>query len=461
MNVLFIYSLYNFAISSTDISSTDKPIKSYELIYFGISYISSFLKKHGHSTKLIVLNRMARKRNKKIIDEYITKFKPKIIVFTAVSTEYNFITTIAKYVREYFPDIYLLIGGPHVTLNPEGVLENFDALCVGEGEIAILQLVSQLEKNINPSKIRNLWIRHGSKIEKNPTQPFLQNLDILPFPDREMWKEWIENPNARYSILLGRGCPFECTYCCNHALKKVASGLYVRYRSPENIIKEIREILKQNTNINEIYFEVETIGVNKKWLIDLCDKLQHFNMTLKKPLFFGVNIRITPNMDFMEIFQNLKKSNFRFINIGLESGSERVRREILNRNYSNEDIVDAVTLARENGLQVSFFNLIGIPGETLSDFKETIEMNRKCLPDWLMNYIFYPYPGTKLFDLCEKQGLLKQSLSTDIERRRSIFDMPFFRKKQIERGYIWFEYLVYKGHKPTYELLLKQYFRIP
>jgi radical SAM superfamily enzyme YgiQ (UPF0313 family) len=436
--------------------STSKPLKTPELMQFGVSYISSYLKKHGHNTKLIVLSRISGKKNEKIIDEYINAFKPNVIAFTAVSTEYDFITVTAKYIRKRYPDIYLLIGGPHVSLNPEGVLENFDALCIGEGERPTLELVSQLEKKIIPSGIHNLWIRNGSEIEKNPTRPFLQNLDILPFPDREMWNEWIdEECGARYSVLLGRGCPFECTYCCNHALKKLASGTYTRFRSPANIMDEIKEIVEKYPDKKELYLEVESIGINKKWTLDLCDKLKQFNKTLKQPISFGANIRIMPNTDFRSIFYAFKKSNFRFINIGLESGSEKVRREILNRNYSNEDIINAVKLAKDQGLQVSFLNMIGLPGETIDDFKETIEMNQKCLPDWVGNSIFYPYPGTRIYSYCKEQGLIKKSLATDMERKKAVLNLPGFSKKQIEEEYIWFEYHVFKGHKPLHKLLLK------
>ncbi len=447
MNVLFIYTLYNIA-------SINKPLRTPELMQFGISYISSYLKEHSHNTELIVLSRTSAKKNEQIIDEYINVFKPKVIAFTAVSTEYDFITSTAKYIRKRFPDVYLLIGGPHVSLNPEGVLENFDALCVGEGESPMLELVSQLEKNMIPSGIYNLWIKHDSEIEKNPTRPFLQNLDILPFPDREMWDEWIdEDFGARYSVLLGRGCPFECTYCCNHALKKLASGKYTRFRSPANIVNEINEIVKKHPDKKELYLEVESIGVNKEWTLDLCNKLEQFNKTLKQPLSFGANIRITPNIDLKSIFHAFRKSNFRFVNIGLESGSERVRREILNRNYSNEDIVNAVKLAKEQGLQVSFLNMIGVPGETIDDFKETIEMNRRCLPDWVGYSIFYPYPGTRIYSLCKE--LIKKPLTTNMERGRAILDLPGFSKKQIEREYIWFEYKIYKNYKPLAQLLLQ------
>lgn len=448
MNILFIYSL-------NVIESTSKPLQTPEQMQFGISYISSFLKEHGHQTKLIVLSRVSGRKNRNIIDEYLKRFYPKLICFTAVSTEYQFIANIAKYIKSHYPDIYLLVGGPHVSLNSEEVLlDDFNALCIGEGENPTLELLSQLEKGVLPSGIPNLWIKHGSEIEKNSPRSFLQDLDSLPFPDREIWQEWIEErQGSRYSVLLARGCPFQCTYCCNHALKKVALGAYVRFRSPDNIVKEIKEIANRSQSTKEIYLEVETFGINKEWAVELFSKLESFNKTLSQPLSFGANIRITPNADLENLFVACKKCNFRFVNIGLESGSERVRREILKRNYSNEDIINAVVLARKHGLKIALFNMIGIPGETIVDFKETVKINRVCLPDWHLTSIFFPYPGTDLYFLCKEQGLLKKPLDTEIERMKATLDLPGFTKKQIQKSYIWFDYYVYKGHKPIYKIL--------
>lgn len=423
---------------------------------FGISYISAFLKAHSHSTRLIVLSRMSGKENEKIINEYIVNFKPGLICLTSVATEFNFISDIAKYIKLNFPGIYLIGGGPHISLNPQQAIDSFDALCIGEGENPILELVGQLEGGKKPSGIQNLWLKNGSLIEKNPTRPFMQNLDDLPFPDRHMWEEWIEEEfEARQAVLLGRGCPFECTYCSNHSLKKIAAGTYTRFRSTENILTEIKTIIKEFPEKKEIYLEVESINIDKTWVLELCSKLKGLNDSLAQPLSYGANVRITPNFNFKEIFHAFKKSNFRFINIGLESGSERLRHEVLKRNYSNEEVISAVRSARECGLRVSFLNMLGFPGETFDDFKETIRVNRICQPDWMGLSIFYPYQGTILYSVCQKDGLLEDKFPSDVERIKAVLDLPTFRRAQIENNYIWFEYNVFKGHKPLHKLLLK------
>lgn len=450
MNILLVYSI-------DDMLSPSRPLRSPAQMQFGISYISSVLKKYGHNTKLIVLSRMLDKNNIKIIDKTIAEFSPRLICFTAVYTEYHLIKNLAKYIKNQYPHIFLLAGGPHVSLNPgECINDGFDALCVGEGEYPTLELVSQLEKGGQPAGIQNLWINRGSLIEKNPPRAFLQDLDSLPFPDRQIWERWIEEvPDSVTAVLLGRGCPFSCSYCCNHSLRNLAGGSYVRFRSTRNIVEEIKEIISQSPKEKNIYLEVETIGADKEWTIELCSQLEYLNTTLKQPIAYSTNLRITPNLKIEYLFNALKKSNFTMIKIGLESGSERIRREILKRNYSNKDIIDAVSLARKYGLKVFFYNLIGIPGETLNDFKETIRINRICMPDISIPHVFFPYPGTELYDLCQDLKLLPKVLDTDLERCKATLDLNGFSKKQIQDSYIWFDYDVYKGHKPMYKILFK------
>jgi len=440
-----------------------KPLVDFEAIQFGISHISSYLKQNGHQTRLLV---MTRESDSSLADCIIKEFDPQLICFTAVASEYAFVEKLAIYIKTHHKGKFLLVGGVHVSLRPdETMLKTFDACCIGEGEEATLELVSQLEQG-RPSGIANLWIKHGDQIEKNATRCFIPDLDILPNADREIWMEWIDMERSlqRPSLLLGRGCPFLCTYCCNHSLKKLATGRYVRFRSQENVIGEIRELLVRFPKMKEIYFEVETLGANVEWALELCRKLTELNATLEHPLSYGVNFRITPNMKRMEeLFAALKISNFRFINIGLESGSERVRREVLRRNYNNDDVVRTVELAKQYGLEVIFYNLIGLPFETVEDCKETIRINRICQPAWHYLSIFYPYPGTDLYDVCQEHGFLPLDLlTTGKERVAASLDFPEFSKTQIQKAFIWFDYYVYNGYKPDeqlFNIIVDKYFQ--
>lgn len=443
MNVLFVYSLDNGILP-------DGLLSSQELIQFGISHISSSLKKEGHRTELFVTSWLFGQKASTALKRIIDTFRPNLICFSAIATQYDFIATLATDIKQAYPDIYLVIGGVHPTLNPEeAALADFDAVCVGEGEGPVAELVAQLKAGKAPSGIPNLWIKRDSGLEKNPPRPFMQDLDSLPFPDRKIWQKWMSNKAPHMcSVLASRGCPFDCSYCSNHALRKITQGTYVRHRSPGNIAEEIRQIVAEFPTIKEIYLETETLIIKKPWCRALCAQLEKLNEELKDPLSFGANIRVVPGEELDTIFSAMKSCNFRFVNIGLESGSERVRREILRRNYSNDDVMRAVTSARKHGLQVAIFNLIGVPGETFDDFKETVKMNRLCKPDWNLTSIYFPYKGTDLYQLCKERGLLKEPIDYKNERQKAVLDLPGFPRKQIQESLKFFNYYVYKGFDP-------------
>jgi radical SAM superfamily enzyme YgiQ (UPF0313 family) len=442
MNILLIYSTDN-------IDTAGKFLNHPGRMYFGHSYISAFLKRHGYNVSLLVLSRMLGKKNHSLIEQYVSETNPNIIGYTAVASEYSFIAEMAKYSKNKYRDVYHLLGGVHATLNPEDVIkDDFDAVCIGEGEFPLLELADMLKEGKEITKIRNLWIKKGDSIERNQTRPYIEDLDILPFPDRGIWEEWIDDTNdAPYMILLGRGCPFQCTYCSNHALKKVTQGKYVRFRSVENIINEIKNIISIKPAKRKFYFEIDTILVNPTWVYELCDKLEEFNKTLDAPITFGTNIRIIPNFDIKPIMDSLKKAGCTLINIGLESGSERVRIEILKRKYSNEMFLNTVNYAKEIGLQVFVYNMIGLPTETIEDINKTIEINRLAQPTMTRTSIFYPYKGTDLYKFCVENNLFSTSSIKSVERTDSVLNMPQISRKQIIKNYIWFDYNVYKGFR--------------
>lgn len=445
MKILFVYSL-------VDIYTVRHPLVSFENIHFGISYLSSTLKTSGHSTKLIVLSCLHHKESRKHVDEALRSFSPDIVAFTTVATQFPFIREIADHIKKCNPKIFLIVGGVHAALRPEDVIRGpFDAVCIGEGEYPLLELTQQLEAGTIPRGIENMWIksRDGS-VERNPVRCFLQDLDGLPFPDREMWFPWIEQTaRSRHAILLGRGCPYACAYCCNHAIRRLAGGSYVRYRSPENIVKELRSLFPQSTGDSSVYLQVETILLNKDWTLSLCEHLCLYNKTRERPCVFTCNYRIPSTPPDEEIFQAMKRANIKVLEIGVESGSERLRREILQRNYSNSDCLKTVELAKKYGMEVNTYNMMGFPTETLADHWETIRLNREICPRRSSTSIFFPYPGTKLYEKCLSEGLIAPGDEQNpLERRHATMNLPTFPKKQIQRAYCLFDWRIYQDTKP-------------
>lgn len=444
MKVLFVYTVPDAPPRPA------KPLSSWKQLQFGISYISSALKSAGHQTELFIARPAGFDTE---IANTIQSFSPDIACFTAVATEHPFVAEVAQALRRISPQTFRVIGGPHASLQPHDVLDGpFDAVCVGEGERAVVELAHCLELGNQPTKIPNLWIKRDTIREKNGPRPFAEDLDSFDFPDREMWRPLV-NPNPAHSILIGRGCPFQCAYCCNHALKELSDGRYVRLRSAQNVVKEVDYLCESFPDVSEVYFEVEALTAKRKWVAEFSGLLEEFNATKEKPLVFGTNIRVTRNHSFKNVFELLRKANFAYVNIGIESGSERIRKDVLKRNYSNEDLIRTFDEAHDAGLKAFAYNMIGLPGETSADFLETIRINRLCKPERSLLSIFYPYPGTELHRICVERGLDVCSEEATLERSRATLGLPEFPNKLIDHYFIWFDWYAFRGQKPLLKIL--------
>jgi anaerobic magnesium-protoporphyrin IX monomethyl ester cyclase len=452
MKVLFVYSVELGP-------SLRSPLHNFGQMQFGISYISAVLKRAGVGTKLVVLTSESEPASLSLAAEVMRDYDPDIIAFTCVATQFPFMDKVARLAKRSWPGKYLIVGGPHVSLNPEEPLRSvFDAVCLGEGEHAMLELVEQLQAGRQPDGISNLWLKCADgSVQRNGTRPFIADLDALPFADHELWLPWIHGTEpACPPILLGRGCPYLCTYCSNHALRSLAPGKYVRFRTPGSIMEEIRYVLaKFPCDAPSLSLWVETIGVHKQWTLDLCAALQQLNRSLPQPATFDTNLRVTAQTLDPMLFRALASANFRNVNIGLEAGSERVRKDILKRNYSNGQFLRAVQLAHENGLQVNVFNMIGIPGETMADHLETVRLNRESRPTLSFTSIFFPYPGTELYRVCEQRGLLTAPIDARKERKKAALDLPEFPRRAVQRAYDLFDWRIHKGHWPLHVRIRK------
>ena len=451
MDVLFVYS-------TRESLGPRWPLRSLQDIHIGLSYISALLKSKGHSTRLAVLDSESPQQSAATVERIVADFDPRLIGFTAVSTQYPFVAALAKRLARAWPDRFLLLGGAHASACAAEVSRDlWNAVCVGEGEHPTAELVAQLEAGRVPSRIANLWFRRADgTLEQNACRDYLQALDEQPIPDRELWHPWVRPDGfSRHALQPSRGCPYQCAYCSHHALRPLAGGKYVRLRSPEAIVRELVEIRRRYPGAAEVYLQSETMAINPRWLVALSRQIKVFNDSLTAPLTFICNFRVAPRLVTDEVFDALARANVRTVEIGLESGSERLRREVLRRDYSNENFQRAVTLARQRGMRVNLYNLVGIPGETPADHRETIAVNHRACPDRSLTSIFFPYPGTDLHRQCESEGWIRADAGLTAERKVASLDLPTFRRREIQRAYDWFEFHVYRGHRPLHFRLRK------
>lgn len=425
MRVLFIY---------TDISTNQ-----YLHFQHGLGSISSVLKQDGHSTSLLYLSQEISREE---LTHRVEELRPDLIGFSTGTHQWQFAREYSRWLKESL-NLPIICGGIHSTLAPEEVISEpgIDMICRGEGEYALLELADGMEEGKDISRIQNLWIKGpGEEITKNPLRPLIPELDSLPFPDRDIYEyDHLLKENAyEHMLMASRGCPYQCSYCCSPALNQLYSGKGrpVRMRSPQNVIEELN-MLQDKFRVDCFFFMDETFTVNHRWLREFCQLYQS-----KFPTPFKVFVRVeTVNREILKL---LKETGCSTVLIGVESGNEEIRRKIMNRGMKNEDIIRVFQMADEIGLKTWNFNLLGVPGETRETIQETIDLNLKISPDHIQNSVFFPYPGTELYKLCEREGYLTGEERTSYFDDSPVINLPTITREEIQRCFNDFRQIAFQ-----------------
>jgi len=409
-----------------------------EYISLGIAYLSSCLKRNGHQVYLIDYT-FGGKGNDCI--KKIKEIGPDLICFSLRSGEYNFSSKIASEIKQNF-NIKILFGGVHPTVDPENTIkdESINMICLGEGEEALLELVEKMEKGEDYFSTKNFWFKKDGQVIKNPLRPLNQNLDSIPFPDRDLFdfKKYVDCRNGNVDMIIGRGCPFHCTYCINHILQKLYDGLgkFTRLRRVDNVLEEV-DLLVRKYNIKSICFQDDLFTIDKNWIKEFSEKYsKEFGLPFQ---CLSRTEMITP-----DLCNDLKKAGCQMLAMGIESGNRSLRQNILKRNNTDEDIINAFKIAREAGIKTHSFNMIGLPYETQENINESIKLNRNVKPDFLRISIFQPYPGTELHRICKSEGWITGKEIPASHKSHSILSYPNITKKEIKKSKRFFRYNVLK-----------------
>ena len=275
----------------------------------GIAQLSSCLKQAGHNTSLIHISEEISRQD--YIDA-LGDHSPDIIAFSSISNYFSDIKTLAEWTRQEFesPIIY---GGPHCTLVPDECMDTglFDIICRGEGEEAIVELCDALQNGQPITGIKNLWVKSDGKIYKNPIRPLIEDLDTLPSLDYELFDyETLVDATAfgRLVTMASRGCPYNCTYCCNHTFRELYpnKNRYVRFRSVDKVISEIEKGLKKYPNLKEVRFFDDTLTLKKSWFREFVEKYKER---------IGLPWTCTTRVDFLtkELLVRMKEAGLYFI----------------------------------------------------------------------------------------------------------------------------------------------------
>ncbi len=370
-------------------------VKHGDIEHLGIMLLSRILKDAGHTVEIV----------ESIFDKVAARLshKPFSIIAFSVPTIYaQDYLILNKKIKAQFK-VFSIWGGPHPTYVPEVIYEDgVDCVCIGEGEHAFLELANAMESGKPISGISNLWVKDNGIVFKNPLRPLIDNLDTLPFADRELFQENETFHKGKMHVLTSRGCPFECTYCSHPPFNQLygVSSKKVRRRSVENVILEIRQTCTK-ARVAFIMFEDDLFASDITWIRRFAEQYsQHVHIP------FSCYIRV--ELVNEEMIGYLKKSGCVTISIGLETANDDLRRRVLNRGMSKQDIIDAARIIKKAGLKLETTNILGIPEGTLQDDIATLHLNWQCHVDYCTVKLLMPYPQTAIREYCLEKGLLAQ-----------------------------------------------------
>lgn len=379
-----------------------------------IEYLSASLKKAGHSVYLcfdpqlfgdtFLRNRILSNifDYTEILIEELRSYRPDLIAFSVVSDNFPWAVRLSKRIKQEF-DVPIIFGGVHPTAVPEYVFTYaaIDYILLGEGDEAIVDLVDNLADDRICRGIPNIWAKAGDQIIKNDVRPLVENLDSLPYPDKEIFYDKLPHIRDGYISLSSRGCVNKCTFCNNSMYKDViyrGKGRFFRRRSAQNVLHELREA-KQKYGYSAVHFWDEIFISDRKWLFEF---LEGYRQDINVPFTCCIHVNFIDE----EVAALLKESNCWQAIMGVQSLNEDLKRSILNRCETNEKVKNAITVLRQAGMQAICENMLGLPTQDERDVESMLSFYNETRPHRLSVYFLRYYPQTKIIDIARDHHML-------------------------------------------------------
>ncbi len=369
----------------------------------GLGYLSSILKDE-HETKIVDCRLKISLRK---LLEIVKDFSPDIVGIQVYNFDKQIVYKYLYEIKKANDKIITVIGGPCPSCEEEQVLNYYKGLIdyafIGESELSFKRFIKKMsigDKDF--SDVEGLIYRYNGKIVKN-SLPFIDNLDILPYPD------WDSIPPDKYPcspqggfargfpvspIIISRGCPYKCNFCAGHKI----TGYKIRYRSVENVLEEIKLLVKK-FNVKEIHIIDDNFTFKKDYILEFCDKFLSSGIKLNVACPNGVRI---DSLD-KEVLTYMKKAGFYILHLGIESGSKKILK-YMNKNMNLDTIKQKAYLAKSLGYEICGYFIIGYPGETKQDLSKTKNLILSLPLDRVMIMNFLPIPGTEIYEQLKQKN---------------------------------------------------------
>ncbi len=382
MKILLIFPRFRYA-------SGDPPL--------GIAYLAAVLRQIGAEVE--ILDATFVKQPLRVLRDKLQAAHYDVVGITALTSMISEVRDIAALVERIDPATTVVVGGPHATMLPDETLElpGVDAVAVGEGEVSFRRLV---EADLDFSRVPGFRYRSDGQTVDTGSPPLVEDLNTIPYPAWDLLpmaqylRVWYQLDAVAYglrgtSIIASRGCPYDCAYC-QPTLREIF-GRRMRFRSVDNILGELAE-LEARYAVDGVMWLDDTFGMNRLWLTELCRALIDWN----SGLVWGCNLRA--DIVERETLAMMQEAGLRIVHLGIESATQRILDEVYQKGITVEQVREAVYTAKDLGLCVRAYFMLGAPTETDEEIRATIRLANELPLDDVTFSITTPLPGTHLYE---------------------------------------------------------------
>lgn len=380
----------------------------------GLLWLTACLNREGFDARVLVEEARTYQE--------IESLEPAMVGYSCITGQQDWVLGSIARLRARGLKSLFAVGGPHPTFYPRMVeSQGIDCIVRGEGEMAVVELMRRIEGGGDIHSSPNTSWRIDGETKENPLLPLLENLDDLPFPDRSYYGRYPFLATAPYrQVITSRGCPFQCSFCFNHALHAMYGrhSRYIRRHSADYALEEIR-LLKRRWGVNELRFSDDHFVLSAEWLADF---MPRYAKEIGAP--FVINARVDALDE--EKIRLLAAGGCRLVCFGIETGREDLRNDILNKKITDKQIINISALLRRHKIKTLSSNIIGLPGETPEQAWETIHINQKIQVDLPWYSLMQYYPGTRIFEQARDKGLIAEDF--DPGQIKSYFRNTYLRQ---------------------------------
>lgn len=337
----------------------------------------------------------------KEVYQIIKDVEPDIIGLSVKTPSVGSALKVSRIAKTINPNMLVVWGGPHPSMVPENVIKenDVDLVVVGEGEKTLLNYLEKMDTD-EWENIQGIVYKKKNRIINNGVSPTVLDLDSIPFPNKYFDKVTINSEKypKPSTIFSSRGCPYQCVYCGSRNI----FGQKIRFRSVDNVMEEIK-YLHDNFGTRYFTFDDDTFGVNEKITHDICNRIIESKMKITWECETRANLI---NHDIVKL---LSKAGCTRTWLGIESGNQDILK-LIKKGITLNQIHNAFSILKQNNMIIQAFFMIGFPWDTEHTIKNTIDLMMEIKPDIAVLSVFTPYPGTEIFNYCEKEGLISKGI---------------------------------------------------